>query len=154
VERDFNGKKKLACPSCTFVHWDNPREVAVVLVPAPDRSGRLLLIKRLIAPRIGCFALPGGFVDKGEGPEEAAIREVFEETGIIVKIERHLRSVPIPQANQILTFYLATAIGGTLTNSYETDAVDYYSPEALPGEIAFPTHLEAIQTWAKQGNNA
>jgi 8-oxo-dGTP diphosphatase len=51
-----------------------------------DRTDRLLLIKRANPPFKGKFALPGGFVEVGETVEQAALRELHEETGIAGKI--------------------------------------------------------------------
>jgi 8-oxo-dGTP diphosphatase len=53
-----------------------------------DGSGRLLLIRRKNPPFQGQFALPGGFVEYGERMEEAALRELREETGISGRIVR------------------------------------------------------------------
>lgn len=44
----------------------------------------VLLIKRKHEPYAGHWALPGGFIDPGETPEQAAIRELQEETGLVV----------------------------------------------------------------------
>lgn len=46
------------------------------------KAGRFLLVKRGRAPSKGLFAFPGGRLEPGETPEEAARRELFEETGL------------------------------------------------------------------------
>jgi ADP-ribose pyrophosphatase YjhB (NUDIX family) len=145
VPKTFNGKERLACPSCDFVHWNNPKTVSSVIVPGPDGNS-ILLVKRGIEPRKGWWALPGGFVDEGEGHEEGGIREVKEETGIIVTLERLLASIPLRRKNEVLNFYVGTAIGGELTTSNETLEVKYFPLDQLP-EVAFPSHQKAIEMW-------
>jgi len=51
-----------------------------------DGKGNIVLIKRKYPPFIDHHALPGGFIEKGESPEQALIREVREETNLEVKI--------------------------------------------------------------------
>ena len=53
-----------------------------------DDRRRLLLIERGRAPSVGHWSLPGGRCEPGETPEQACVREVAEETGIHVVVER------------------------------------------------------------------
>jgi 8-oxo-dGTP diphosphatase len=64
--------------------YPHPAVTADCAVFAPDESGALsvLLIERKNDPCKGCWALPGGFMNIDETAEEAAVRELYEETGI------------------------------------------------------------------------
>lgn len=63
--------------------YQNPAlTVDIVLVTSVDGQHRVLLIRRKNPPFEGCWALPGGFVDPHEPLEDAARRELWEETGI------------------------------------------------------------------------
>ncbi|HCH65209.1 MAG: NUDIX hydrolase [Deltaproteobacteria bacterium] len=62
------------------MNWKNPTPTVDVVVVRRTRSVEVLLIERLNAPH--GWALPGGFVDEGERVENAAVREVEEETGL------------------------------------------------------------------------
>jgi len=71
--------------------YDHPRPAltadTVVLRTAEgvaERPQEILLIQRGNQPFAGQWALPGGFVDRGESPEEAARRELYEETRLSV----------------------------------------------------------------------
>lgn len=63
--------------------YPRPSLTADILVFRPVEGGHeLLLIRRKNPPFEGCFALPGGFVEKGETAADAAARELLEETGL------------------------------------------------------------------------
>jgi 8-oxo-dGTP diphosphatase len=85
--------------------------------------------------------LPAGAIDPGEQPAEAAVREVYEETGVGVAVERlagvALREVTYPNGDvcQYLTvwFRCSAAGGHAVVNDEESTAVGWFSPEELPG---------------------
>ena len=89
AEHDFKSKR---CPACGFVLYHNAAAAVVAVVT--DASGRLLVVRRRLAPAAGTLDLPGGFVDAGETLEAACLRELHEETGARGRIERYLFSLP------------------------------------------------------------
>lgn len=58
-------------------------------------DGRVLLVLRGRPPAMGTWSLPGGRLEAGETPEQAAVREVREETGLVVTVVRHLELFPL-----------------------------------------------------------
>ena len=71
------------CEACGFVYYFNPSSACALLVT--DEHDRLLVATRANEPARGSYDLPGGFVDLYETVEEAAMRELSEETGIDLK---------------------------------------------------------------------
>ncbi len=65
-----------------------PKRVPCVGALVSDGGGRLLLVLRAHPPQAGRWSLPGGRVEAGESAEQAVVREVAEETGLIVVPER------------------------------------------------------------------
>lgn len=74
-----------ACDECG--QWDQP---ALAVDAVAIRGNEILLIRRAKEPWKGMLALPGGFVDSGEDPEIAVVRELKEECGIDGKVVRLL----------------------------------------------------------------
>jgi 8-oxo-dGTP pyrophosphatase MutT (NUDIX family) len=67
------------CAACGETSYLNPKPVAVALLPV---GSGLLTVRRGIPPARGLLALPGGYVEVGETWQQAAARELFEETGV------------------------------------------------------------------------
>ncbi|MEN3362138.1 MAG: 8-oxo-dGTP diphosphatase [Mycobacteriales bacterium] len=89
-----------------------------------DNAGRLLLIRRGREPGRGLWSLPGGRVEAGETPAEAAVREVREETGLDVLAGHLIGSVERPgPAGQIYVIddFACTVRGGTLRPGDDAD---------------------------------
>jgi len=78
--KEIDSRRRLICRQCGRVHYQNPLPVAVGVLSRED--GEILLIRRAIDPGKGKWALPGGFIEEDESPQEAVLREIEEEIGI------------------------------------------------------------------------
>lgn len=148
VRSPINGTMKPACPRCPFVSWNNPVPAAVAIVPT--LAGEVVLVRRKRDPSAGLWALPGGYVEPSESPDEAAAREVWEETGVRVCIERLLCVKVARGRNELVFFYLAGATGEHPVESEETLEVRAFSPTQLPLDMAFPLHTSVLTEWLEQ----
>jgi ADP-ribose pyrophosphatase len=100
---------RLVCLSCQFILFLDPK-VAVGTIIAHD--GGIVLVKRAIQPAYGKWVFPGGFVDRGERAEEAAIRETREESCLDVRISRLLNVYSYADYPVIIIVYVGEIIGG------------------------------------------
>jgi 8-oxo-dGTP diphosphatase len=123
---------------------DHPRPAltADVVAVTDGEPTRVLLIRRGIDPFAGRWALPGGFVDEGELPEDAARRELAEETGL--RHEGPLRIVGVygepgrdPRGWTVSAVYLAVVRGVARVEAADDAAEARWWPiEELP-KLAF-----------------
>ena len=148
---EIGGRRRFACTVCEFVHWNNPRPVTASLVPMDDG---LVLVKRNVEPFIGFWCLPGGFIEAAEHPDESAIREVEEETGLTVEIDRLLlASAPGNNINVVILFYLACPVSGTLRPGDDAQEVQVFKKHELPSNIAFNLHRKMIELFFDHADN-
>jgi len=75
----IDGNKRFFCKHCNNIHYENPKPTATLIC---IQNTRILLVKRALAPAKGSWGLPGGFIEKGETPEDGARRELLEETNL------------------------------------------------------------------------
>ena len=95
-----------------------------------DENKNILLVKSTYQ-RFHPWGLPGGSLEYGEHPEEAVIREVLEETGLHVCIEK-LLLVNSWLPDRVGLYYLCKVIDGTFCPSDEVSEFAYFSLEHLP----------------------
>jgi len=113
----------MQCPSCgaQVQAFKNPVPTVDIII---ETAGGIVLIERKNPPH--GWALPGGFVDYGEGFEDAARREAAEETGLEVTLtlQFHTYSDPKRDARQhtASTVFVATADGLPLAADDAKDA--------------------------------
>jgi ADP-ribose pyrophosphatase YjhB (NUDIX family) len=141
--RERYGKPRPVCPACGFVHFANPRVAVALLLAEPDR---VLLVKRGMPPEKGAWALPAGFVDAGERPEQAAAREMHEETGLEVAVTR-LLEVSFEETSQaIVLLYRVRLLGGELHADDDVEDARWFGRKELP-ELAFESTRRSISAW-------
>jgi 8-oxo-dGTP diphosphatase len=83
------------------------------------RDGQILLIKRLRPPEAGCWSLPGGKVDFLEPVADAVVREIREEIGVTIALDRGLGVVELiglDDQHWVSPIYLAHIVAGEPRN--------------------------------------
>ncbi len=130
------GQERPLCPACGFIYFADPKVAVAVLV---ESEQGILLVRRANEPFRGLWTLPAGFVNGGEDPAEAAIRECLEETGLVVKITAILdihAGREHPRGSDFIVFYRGQVAGGTLHAGDDADAAEWFERGGLPG-LAF-----------------
>lgn len=140
-----NGPKLQACRSCSFVHYPDPKVAAGTLCML---DGGIVLVQRAISPAYGKWVFPGGFVDRGERVEAAAIRETREEVNLDVEIDRLLNVYSYEDSAAVIIAYAAHVVGGELAAKDEALDVKIFSPSSIPWEeLAFRSAHDAIKDY-------
>ena len=98
-----------------------------------NNNKEVLLVKRRDMP---IWVLPGGGLEQGESPEQAAIREVYEETGYEVVINRRAGEYKYHRSNKISYTFVCMVQSGVQTLSKESKAIEYFDTTKLPNMMS------------------
>jgi 8-oxo-dGTP diphosphatase len=127
------------------------RVIACVGAVIKDDDGRLLLIKRKHEPGMGQWSVPGGRIEPGETDQEAVIREIREETGLIVTpgplIGSVRRPTERPGAELDIRDYTAVIVGGQMAAGDDADDVMWAGPAELDSLPLTDGLLDALRDW-------
>ena len=117
------------------------------------REGRIVLVKRLKAPEAGHWSLPGGKVDFLERVEDAVAREIREEIGVDIALERALgvsELIGVDGQHWVSPVYLARIERGEPANREpgKLEAVAWFALDAPPEPLALAAReaIAAIKT--------
>lgn len=136
---------RLTCQVCGFVFFLDPKVVTGAIFRL---DGGILLVQRAIEPGYGKWVFPGGYVDRGEALEAAAIREVKEECGLDVRLTRLLGVYSSPGNPVILIAYVGEVTGGSLAVDEEGLCARAFAPGEIPwDQLAFPTTFQVIRDY-------
>lgn len=110
----IEGVERRACnsPGCGFVHWDNPLPVVAALIEYQDQ---IILVRNTKWPG-GIFSLVTGFLERGETPKQAVVREVKEELGLSGEVTNFVGHYLFREMNQIILAFSVRATGALKTN--------------------------------------
>ena len=138
---------RLVCSACAFVFFLDPKIAAGVVF---SYDGGILLLQRAIHPSYGKWVFPGGYVDRGETLEAAALREVQEESGLVVRLTRLLGAYSFPDNPVIVVAYAGDVTGGSLKIDDESLAVRSFPPAEIPwDQLAFPSTVQVLKDYLK-----
>ena len=153
---DGDHRKRFVCDGCNTTHYQSPTIVVAVYVCVGEE---ILWIKRGVPPAENLWAIPGGYMESDETPEEAASRELLEETGIAIS-PKQMMLVSISSITHISQTHLVyrchlDACPATVATD-EAPQCDWFTEDDLPWpELAFATiepQIRQMYRWLRNGN--
>jgi len=140
-----DGRGRMVCRRCGWINYKNPLPVVVCLVKNSEH--KILVAKRALKPGINKWALPGGFVEFGEFPETACLRELEEETGLKGKV-KDLIGVYIQKSrfygSLLVIGYEVSVSKYDLSLNNELKEAKFFDKKDLP-PIPFSSHRRMIK---------
>ena len=146
-QREIDDRLRDYCPWCETVFYDNPLPVVSAVVVNPQKE--VLLVLRAHEPKAGMWALPSGFVELDETIEDAALRELKEETGITGEVLRLLDTrshFSDFYGDLIWISFEVIWLSGEINAGDDASDARFFPIFDLP-ELAFSTNQDAINRY-------
>jgi len=143
--QNINSRDYQACPDqeCGYVFWDNPLPVVAAVI---EHRGDLLLARNKAWPP-KMFGLITGFLEKGESPEDAVLREVKEELDLDADLQNLIGVYAFEKQNQIIIAYHLTADGEITMGDELAEVISVPPDKVRPWN--FGTGL-AVRDWLRK----
>lgn len=146
--------ENLACAKCSFVNYRNARPTVTAIVA---HKNKILLTKRNNKPFEGWWDLPGGFLNRGEHPEDGIKRELREELGLEINIKKQLGIYPGTYPSPFEPFHVLSVVYIVEPLSKDLKVLDteelkgfrWFSKKELPAKIAFDSNQNVIREFKK-----
>jgi len=138
---------RFVCDACRTIHYHNPKIVAGCI---PEWEGQIVLCRRAIEPKSGLWTYPAGFMEIGEGTEQAARRETFEEAQAHVELTRLHSVISLPHIGQVYMTFIGRLLTKEFGAGLESLDVRLFDCAAIPwDEIAFPVVKLALRRYVE-----
>jgi 8-oxo-dGTP diphosphatase len=134
----------------TIEYVDEQRLIPCIGAIIKDDEDRLLLVLRAHPPGENLWSIPGGRVEPGETDAEAVVREVREETGLVVEVGALAGQVSRPGLGGAvleIADYLCRPVGGTLQSGDDAAAVRWVTRDELSGLPLTDGLVDALIAW-------
>lgn len=136
-------RERLVCQACGFIYYLDPKVSACTI---PVMAGKVVLARRSIDPGRGLWVFPGGYVDRHETTEHAAIRETLEESGLEVELTGLVGVYSYPTSIVVVIVYACRVVGGELRTDHESDEIRLFAEADVPwDQLAFPSTRDALR---------
>lgn len=148
--RRIDYRDREVCPACNWVYYVQLKVGAAMLI---ERDNQLLLLQRNHEPWKGSWMLPAGYVEADEDPQDAACREVLEETGLTIESSEFSHVYYFsddPRGNGVAFVYKAKMISGEIVLNEESSAAQYFLWQDIPSYLAKGGHDQIIAEWQSQ----
>jgi ADP-ribose pyrophosphatase YjhB (NUDIX family) len=154
VATRIDGRDRPGCPTCGFADFMHVQIGANAVI---EQGGSVLLVRLSYGPRTGHWTLPGGLVESDETPEEAAVRETREETGLEIELDGLVAAYMRPASERaagwaplVILTYRAHVVGGELRIAPEEvlEARSFPRDDLPPlEELAWPSTIHGLDAW-------
>lgn len=147
---DHDTRERHVCTGCGMVHYRNPTVIVSCLATLGQRA---LWMRRAEEPRRGFWSVPGGFMEIGESLQEAAARELREETGVCLPPEAmSLYGVgSVGNGAQVYVSFRAELQDEVFAPGPESLEVALFSRAELPvAGLAYPGILPAVDNFYRE----
>ncbi|WP_338109506.1 NUDIX hydrolase [Pseudomaricurvus alkylphenolicus] len=145
---DGDTHERYVCKRCGYIAYQNPKILVACIATWQDK---LLLIKRGIEPAKGLWSVPAGFMECGETPEEAAARELYEETGARIDVQSLKLYIvgSLPAINEVYLVYRGELTSPECHTTQEAMEVKFFDlDDPIPIEkAAFPQVADAMDNF-------
>ena len=126
ITAEVDGTPRQKCPTCDFVHWNNPTPVVAAIV---EHEGKVILTRNKGWPE-KWLGIVAGFLEKNETPEQGVLREVKEELGVDGQIASFVGHYAFALRNQIIFAY-HVRIQGEIKLGDELESIKALPPEEI-----------------------